>query len=67
MEDGRGCIEILDKGLLLTLRGKTGWRREVEVGRGSSDATCCVVAIETWTKFLRLADRPPVSPRHRTG
>ncbi len=38
-EDGRGWIEILDKGMLITLRGKTGWR-EVEVGRGSSDATC---------------------------
>lgn len=25
-EDGRGWIEILDKGMLITLRGKTGWR-----------------------------------------
>ncbi|GAA4159753.1 hypothetical protein GCM10023069_03420 [Shinella granuli] len=38
-DDSSGWIEILDKGLLLTLRGKTGWR-EVEIGRGSSDATC---------------------------
>jgi len=38
-EDGRGWIEIHDKGLLVTLRGKTAWR-EVEIGRGSSDATC---------------------------
>lgn len=53
-EDGRGWIEILDKGLLVTLRGKTGWR-EVEVGRGSSDPTCPVVAIETWIKFARIA------------
>jgi integrase len=56
-EDGRGWIEILDLGLLVTLRGKTGWR-EVEVGRGSSDATCPVVAIETWIKFARLAHGP---------
>lgn len=56
-EDGRGWIEILDKGMLLTLRGKTGWR-EVEVGRGSSDATCPVVAIETWIKFAKLAHGP---------
>lgn len=56
-EDGRGWIEILDKGLLVTLRGKTGWR-EVEVGRGSSDTTCPVVAIETWIKFGRLAKGP---------
>lgn len=45
-EDGRGWIEILDKGMLVSLRGKTGWR-EVEVGRGSSDATCPVVAVQT--------------------
>lgn len=56
-EDGRGWIEILEKGLLVTLRGKTGWR-EVEVGRGSSDATCPVVAIETWIKFGKLAKGP---------
>jgi integrase len=56
-EYGRGWIEILDKGLLITLRGKTGWR-EVEVGRGSSDATCPVVAIETWIKFAKLAKGP---------
>ena len=31
-------------GMVVTLRGKTGWR-EVEIGRGSSDATCPVVAL----------------------
>ena len=56
-EDGRGWIEILDKGMLVTLRGKTGWR-EVEVGRGSSDATCPVIAVETWVKFAKLAHGP---------
>ncbi|WP_417427090.1 site-specific integrase [Hoeflea sp.] len=56
-EDGRGWIEILDKGLLITLRGKTGWR-EVEIGRGSSDSTCPVVATETWIKFAKLAKGP---------
>ncbi len=56
-EDGRGWIEIFDKGMLLTLRGKTGWR-EVEVGRGSSDATCPVAAVETWISFARLAHGP---------
>ncbi|TDK29835.1 site-specific integrase [Rhizobium deserti] len=56
-EDGRGWIEILDKGMLMTLRGKTGWR-EVEVGRGSADATCPVAAIETWIKFAKLAHGP---------
>lgn len=56
-EDGRGWIEILDKGMLLTLRGKTGWR-EVEIGRGSSDATCPVHAVETWIRFAKLAHGP---------
>jgi len=56
-EDGRGWIEILDKGMLVTLRGKTGWR-EVEVGPGSSDATCPVAAVEAWIKFARLAHGP---------
>ncbi|RWA75353.1 MAG: site-specific integrase [Mesorhizobium sp.] len=56
-EDGRGWVEILEKGLLVTLRGKTGWR-EVEVGRGSSDATCPVVALETWLKLARIAHGP---------
>ena len=56
-QDGAGWIEILDKGLVATLRGKTGWR-EVEIGRGSSDATCPVVALETWLKFARIAHGP---------
>ncbi len=44
-EDGRGWIEILNKGMLVTLRGKTGWRK-VEVVRGSSDANCPVAAVK---------------------
>ena len=56
-EDSSGWIEILDKGMLLRLRGKTGWR-EVEVGRGSSDATCPIVALETWLKLARIAHGP---------
>ena len=58
-EDGLtgGWIEFFDDGLLLTLRGKTGWR-EVEIGRGSSEATCPVVALETWLKFARISIGP---------
>jgi integrase len=56
-----GWIEILAEGLLLTLRGKTGWR-EVEIGRGSSDATCPIVALETWLKFARI-ERGPIFRR----
>jgi integrase len=56
-DDGAGWVEFLDKGLLITLRGKTGWR-EVEIGRGSSDLTCPVVALQTWLKFARIAHGP---------
>lgn len=51
--DGIGWVEIEDGGAVLTLRGKTGWR-EVEVGRGSSDRSCPVVALETWLEFGRV-------------
>lgn len=56
-EDGRGWIDILDKGMIVTLRGKAGWR-EVEIGRGSSNSTCPIVAVETWIKFAKLAHGP---------
>jgi integrase len=56
-EDGRGWVEILGKGMLVTLRGKTGWR-EVEIGRGSSDMTCPIVALETWLGFARIGHGP---------
>lgn len=57
-EDGRGWIEFFpDKGVLVTLRGKAGWR-EVEIGRGSSDATCPVVALQIWLKLARIAHGP---------
>ncbi|MCX7319463.1 MAG: site-specific integrase [Hyphomicrobiales bacterium] len=56
-EDGRGWVEFLDKGIIVTLRGKTGWR-EVEIGRGSSDSTCPVVALQTWLKLARIGHGP---------
>jgi len=59
-EDGvpsAGWPQFLDGGVLLTLRGKTGWR-EVEIGRGSSERACPVVALETWLKFARIARGP---------
>ncbi len=55
--DGSGWIEILKDGMVVTLRGKTGWR-EVEIGRGSSDATCPVVALQTWLKLARIGHGP---------
>ncbi|UPT92406.1 tyrosine-type recombinase/integrase (plasmid) [Bradyrhizobium barranii subsp. apii] len=56
-EDGRGWVEILDQGLIVTLRGKTGWR-EIEIGRGSSDSTCPVVALQIWLKLARIGHGP---------
>ncbi|UOK73903.1 tyrosine-type recombinase/integrase [Ancylobacter polymorphus] len=56
-EDGGGWIEILKKGMIVTLRGKNGWR-EVEIGRGSSDATCPVAALETWLKLAKIGHGP---------
>jgi integrase len=56
-EDGRGWIDILERGVVVTLRGKNGWR-DVEIGRGSSDGTCPVLALETWLKLGRIAHGP---------
>lgn len=55
--DGSGWIEIEKGGAVLHLRGKTGWR-EVEIGRGSSDATCPVHALEQWLHYAKLAHGP---------
>lgn len=41
----------------MRLRGKSGWR-EVEIDRGSTDATCPHVALETWLSFARIAHGP---------
>ena len=43
--DSGGWIEIMEKGALLTLNAKTGWR-EVEIGRGSKDQSCPLHALE---------------------
>lgn len=56
-EDGRGWVEFMDKGVLVTLRGKTGWR-EVEIGRGSSDATCPIAALRSWLRFAKIHHGP---------
>lgn len=56
-EDSSGWVEILERGMVLTLRGKNGWL-EVEIGRGSSDNTCPVIALETWLKLGRIAHGP---------
>ena len=56
-EDGSGWIEIFPEGVLLTIRGKTGWR-EVEIGRGSRPDTCPVALLETWLRLGRIGHGP---------
>ena len=56
-EDGRGWVEIEKGGAVINLRGKTGWR-EVEIGRGSTDATCPVRALEQWLHYGKIARGP---------
>ena len=64
--DSGGWIEIFDKGALLTLHAKTGWR-EVEIGRGSSDQTCPVHALEQWLHFARIDFGPVFTGTSRDG
>lgn len=56
-QDSGGWIDILKEGALLTIRGKTGWRT-VEIGRGSSERTCPVSALETWLRLGRISHGP---------
>ncbi len=67
--DSGGWIEIVDGkkgGALLTLNAKTGWR-EVEIGRGSSDQTCPVHALEQWLHFAKIDFGPVFVRTSRDG
>ena len=64
--DSGGWVEIMDQGALITLRGKTGWR-EVEVGRGASEQTCPVHALQQWLYFGRLSFGPIFTGVTRDG
>ena len=64
--DSGGWIEITAPGALVTLRGKTGWR-EVEIGRGSSDRSCPVHALERWLDFARIDFGPVFRRTSRDG
>ncbi|MCA3630546.1 MAG: site-specific integrase, partial [Methylobacterium sp.] len=57
MTDSGGWIEIVKDGALLGIRGKTGWR-EVEIGRGSSERSCPVHALDTCLELGRIAHGP---------
>ncbi len=64
--DSGGWIEIMDDGALLTLNAKTGWR-EVEIGRGSSEQTCPVHALEQWLHFAKIGFGPVFVRTSRDG
>lgn len=64
--DSGGWIEILADGAVLTLNAKTGWR-EVEIGRGSSDQTCPVHALEQWLHFAKVDFGPIFVRTSRDG
>jgi len=64
--DSGGWIEVEEKGALLTLNAKTGWR-EVEVGRGSIDQTCPVHALEQWLHFAKIDFGPVFVRTSRDG
>ena len=68
--DSGGWIEIVDGkgggGAVLTLNAKTGWR-EVEIGRGSSDQTCPVHALEQWLHFAKIDFGPVFVRTSRDG
>lgn len=51
--DSGGWVEFMEDGALLTLNAKTGWR-EVEIGRGSTEQTCPVHALEQWLHFAKI-------------
>ncbi len=64
--DSGGWIEILKDGALLTLDAKTGWR-EVEIGRGSSEQSCPVHALEQWLHFAKIDFGPIFVQTSRDG
>ena len=64
--DSGGWIEIFDDGAVLTVRAKTGWH-EVEIGRGSSEQTCPVHALEQWLHFAKIDFGPVFVRTSRDG
>ena len=64
--DSGGWVQILDDGALLTLNAKTGWR-EVEIGRGSTEQTCPVHALEQWLHFAKIDFGPVFVRTSRDG
>lgn len=64
--DSRGWVDIMERGAVLTLNAKTGWR-EVEIGRGSSEQTCPVHALTQWLHFGKIDFGPLFVRTSRDG
>lgn len=64
--DSGGWVKVLEDGVLITLRGKTGWR-EVEIARGSSDQTCPVHALGQWLHYAKISFGPVFVAVTRNG
>ncbi|WP_370692927.1 tyrosine-type recombinase/integrase [Pseudotabrizicola sp.] len=64
--DSGGWVEVLEGDVLVTLRGKTGWRK-VEIGRGSSDQTCPVHALSQWLLYSKIDFGPLFVAVSRNG
>jgi integrase len=64
--DSAGWADIFDDGVLITLRGKTGWR-EVEISRGSSDQTCPLHALNQWLHYAKIDFGPLFVAVSRNG
>ena len=60
---GLTCLAL---SVVLTLSAKTGWR-EVEIGRGSSEQTCPVHALEQWMHFAKVDFGPVFVRTSRDG
>ena len=56
-EDSGGWIEILEDGAVIWIKGKTGWR-DVEIGRGTTDSTCPLHALEQWLHYSKIVHGP---------
>ncbi|MEW7009900.1 tyrosine-type recombinase/integrase [Lentilitoribacter sp. EG35] len=56
-EDSGGWIDTFEDGAVIWVKGKTGWR-DVEIGRGSTDATCPIHALEQWLHYSKIIHGP---------
>ena len=55
--DALGAVAIVPEGITLTLYDADGEDRII-IGRGNSEATCPVNAVERWIRFARIEDGP---------